>query len=163
MEPLYWNPPETAPRDRVVLCYFEIESSYAEIATWDDGFKKWMTNTCCGDPSAGFDEDELVGWLPVPLPHDQKPKQETGSAADATHYQRWPLQPIEVMQRAMSPEAFRGFLLGNVIKYQMRAGQKGGQEGAEKDRKKALQYDLWLKMAMKDSARLIDPRKDVVL
>lgn len=162
MEPLYWNPPEDAPRDRGLVCCFQLAEIYAEIAQWSHAHKKWMTSACHGDPSAGFNDDELVGWMPIPLPHNQKPKQETGSAADATHYQRWPLQPIEVMQRAMSPEAFRGFLLGNVIKYQMRAGQKGGQEGAEKDRKKALQYDLWLQMVMKDSARLIDPRKDVV-
>ena len=160
MEPLYWNPPETAPTDFNFLglfCTCGINALDFVIRSGDDQCHYWL-----GGHGGTYEISELIGWIPNPLPHNQKPKQETGSAADATHYQRWPLQPIEVMQRAMSPEAFRGFLLGNVIKYQMRAGQKGGQQGAEKDRKKALQYDLWLKMVMKDSARLIDPRKDVV-
>lgn len=53
------------------------------------------------------------------------------------------LQPIELMQETLSPEEFRGFLKGNIIKYTMRAGHKEG-ESAEKDAAKAKVYLKWL-------------------
>ena len=59
------------------------------------------------------------------------------------YYQQSAMQPIEVMQAIMTPEQFKGFLLGNIIKYRMRAGCKGDYEG---DLKKARVYAAWLKM-----------------
>ena len=40
----------------------------------------------------------------------------------------------------ISPEEFQGFCKGNVIKYTMRAGKKGGAEQAALDLKKARDY-----------------------
>lgn len=53
-----------------------------------------------------------------------------------THYKDMPIQPWDFMQACMSPEAFRGFLLGNVIKYAARHQAKGGVE----DLRKAAHY-----------------------
>ena len=51
-----------------------------------------------------------------------------------THYKTMPMQPWDVMEIVLTREQFRGFLLGNVIKYSMRAGKKEGSDDAEKAR-----------------------------
>ena len=50
----------------------------------------------------------------------------------ADHYKTMPMQPWEVMEAVLTPEEFRGFLRGNVIKYSMRAGRKAGSDDAAK-------------------------------
>ncbi len=51
-----------------------------------------------------------------------------------THYKDMPIQPWHVMEAVLSPEEFRGFLRGNVIKYALRAGRKEGTDDAGKAR-----------------------------
>lgn len=53
-----------------------------------------------------------------------------------THYKDMAIQPWDAMRAWMTPEAFRGFLLGNVIKYAARHQAKGGLE----DLRKASHY-----------------------
>ena len=48
------------------------------------------------------------------------------------HYKDMPVQPWAVMEAVMTPDEFRGFLKGNVIKYSMRAGRKEGSDDAGK-------------------------------
>lgn len=50
------------------------------------------------------------------------------------------MQSIDVMKSFMSKEAYRGFLLGNVIKYVLRYRKKNGVEDLEK----AQVYLRWL-------------------
>jgi hypothetical protein len=50
------------------------------------------------------------------------------------HYKDMPIQPWHVMEAVLSPEEFRGFLRGNIIKYSMRAGRKEGSDDAGKAR-----------------------------
>lgn len=52
------------------------------------------------------------------------------------HYKRLGIQPWDAMQAWMTPEAFRGFMAGNVIKYIARYENKNGVE----DLKKARHY-----------------------
>lgn len=40
------------------------------------------------------------------------------------HYKDLAVQPWHVMEALLSPEEFRGFLKGNMIKYAMRQGKK---------------------------------------
>ena len=54
-----------------------------------------------------------------------------------SHYKDMPMQPWEVMQSILTPEEFRGFLRGNIIKYSMRQGRKGD---ASHDADKARHY-----------------------
>lgn len=68
------------------------------------------------------------------------------------HYQG-DVQPIELMQSAMSTEAFMGFLRGNIIKYACRLGKK---DGLEKETSKILRYAQWLHEAAQ--GKKIDPR-----
>lgn len=48
------------------------------------------------------------------------------------HYKEMPVQPWAVMQAVLTPEEFRGFLKGNIIKYSMRAGRKAGSDDGGK-------------------------------
>ena len=48
------------------------------------------------------------------------------------HYKEMPVQPWAVMEAVLTPEEFRGFLKGNIIKYSMRAGRKDGSDDGGK-------------------------------
>ena len=80
-----------------------------------------------------------------------------GTSAGQNHYKSSAMQPIQVMQRIMTVEQFKGFLIGNVIKYSMRAGHK---DAVYKDYNKARQYMWWLHLV--NQGRTIDPLRDVV-
>ena len=49
-----------------------------------------------------------------------------------THYKDMPMEPWAVMEAVLTPEEFRGYLKGNVIKYAMRAGHKPGSDDGNK-------------------------------
>jgi hypothetical protein len=53
-----------------------------------------------------------------------------------THYKDMAVEPWVVMQVVLTPEEFRGYLKGNVIKYSMRQGKKADSDDAGK----ALHY-----------------------
>lgn len=43
----------------------------------------------------------------------------------ATHYELWNgFESIDVIKAVLTPEEYRGFLKGNVLKYQLRLGKK---------------------------------------
>ncbi len=75
-------------------------------------------------------------------PNVKKPgsTEDTGAADSQMHYINSAYQPLEVMQRLMSKDEFCGFLIGNAIKYMLRAGNK---DSASKDLTKARQYAYW--------------------
>lgn len=64
-----------------------------------------------------------------------------GDAIRPDHYTPGPYEAIHVMRAWMTSEEYRGFLLGNVIKYTSRCGKKGS---AAQDARKARQYLDWL-------------------
>lgn len=68
------------------------------------------------------------------------------------HYQG-DVQPIELMQSAMSKEAFMGFLRGNLIKYACRLGKK---DDVAKETTKILRYAEWLDKVAKGEK--VNPR-----
>jgi hypothetical protein len=49
-----------------------------------------------------------------------------------SHYKDMPIQPWTLMEAVLTPDEFKGFLKGNVIKYSMRAGRKEGSDDAGK-------------------------------
>ena len=81
----------------------------------------------------------------------------SGLPKDSTHYQHTLLQPLEIMQRIMSTEEFKGFLKGNILKYSIRGGNKQG-EPAEKDLGKVETYSRWLRLA--EQGKIINPMLD---
>ena len=48
------------------------------------------------------------------------------------HYQSSTIECIDALRAQMTPEEFRGFLKGNVLKYLWRERMKGGTESLEK-------------------------------
>ena len=64
---------------------------------------------------------------------------------DGTHYTDMDVQPWAVMERVLSPQEFRGYLKGCIIKYSMRQGRKQiSPHDAEKCKhymKKLAEYD----------------------
>lgn len=75
--------------------------------------------------------------------------------SDSTHYDTLH-QPIETMQANMTPEAFRGYLRGNIIKYTCRMGRKDG-EAELKKAKKIQDYAKWLVESLE--GKTINPRE----
>lgn len=58
-----------------------------------------------------------------------------------THYQVFDgVESIEIIARSMTVSEFRGFCLGNVLKYRLRAGKKSELATMEKDLNKAAFY-----------------------
>jgi hypothetical protein len=57
------------------------------------------------------------------------------------HYNRGAIQPIDFMEGSFTPDEYRGFLKGNVLKYVSRFQFKGT---AIEDLRKARQYLEWL-------------------
>jgi len=60
--------------------------------------------------------------------------------ARQAHYMSCGVQPIRFLHSTMSPEAFKGFLKGNIIKYVIREDKKNKIE----DLQKAAVYMNWL-------------------
>jgi hypothetical protein len=56
-----------------------------------------------------------------------------------SHYTAYPVEVIDIIRAVLGAEGFRAYCLGNEIKYRMRAGLKGGGNGAE-DIAKAMKY-----------------------
>lgn len=58
-----------------------------------------------------------------------------------SHYQVFEgVESIEIIARSMTVSEFRGFCLGNVLKYRLRAGKKSELATMEKDLSKAAFY-----------------------
>lgn len=70
------------------------------------------------------------------------------------HYSQCIVEPIEVMQKLFTKEQLEGFLMGNIIKYCMRAGKKGS---VKEDLDKAERYHNWLEEYRE--AGVINPRE----
>ena len=48
------------------------------------------------------------------------------------HYQSGTIECIDAIEAQLTPEEFRGFLKGNVLKYMWRERMKGGRETLQK-------------------------------
>lgn len=63
-----------------------------------------------------------------------------------THYRNCVLEPIKVMEKLFTPEEFKGFLKGCILKYRLRLGNKIGED-FDKEMAKIQRYEQWLKEA----------------
>lgn len=82
---------------------------------------------------------------PAPQPPVTNPDNcctEAPSPYHDKHYNGCIIEPILLMQKHLTKEQFEGFLLGNIIKYRVRAGHK---DDAKKDIDKAMRYEQWLR------------------
>lgn len=144
---------------RGVVKDIDLEDKYEEeVAVEFDG-----SNECFHDCN-GCCKDKHGYWLPASdlelVAHKEdvaKSDERDGTLDRQNHYKNAARQPIEFMQELMTPEAFDGFLLGNILKYRLRAGFK---DDANKDLEKAAQYAYWRELSHKGIT--IDPERDVV-
>lgn len=56
----------------------------------------------------------------------------TDSVNKVAHYNHSGIECIDAIQAALTPEEFRGFCKGNIIKYAWRERHKGGDESLQK-------------------------------
>lgn len=68
----------------------------------------------------------------------------------SAHYKQTKLEPFDVIADWFTPEEYRAFLKGNVIKYIYRAGRKGP---ADIDLMKAEDYLRRLRLTYEEAAR----------
>ena len=59
------------------------------------------------------------------------------------HYDAGGIKSLDVIRAKLTPEQYKGFLLGNVIKYSLRLNHKGQ---AKADAEKLCEYAYWLTM-----------------
>lgn len=89
-------------------------------------------------------EDKIFSFsykLELYIEESKKSKHEESDLIDKQdHYTANGIEPIEIMRQNMTQDEYRGFLLGNIIKYPLRYKRKNGLE----DLKKAKTYLTWL-------------------
>jgi hypothetical protein len=68
--------------------------------------------------------------------------EETKYDEESTYYGKGGIEVIEVIKAKLTPEQYRGFLLGNIIKYGLRANFK---DQFNRDIQKINYYSDWLK------------------
>lgn len=140
----HWNKPDLAAR-------FPVNS--AVRYSGDNPVFKGLTGTVQGYSHTGrvkvrfgIREAEVHPSVLIPLPkvgpNVEAPKTEVKS--DVTHPNHYMLfdnvEAIEVIARSMTVEQFKGYVLGNILKYRLRAGKKSELATMEKDLKKAAFY-----------------------
>lgn len=60
---------------------------------------------------------------------------------ESSYYDAGGIETLEIIKAKLTPEQYRGFLLGNVLKYACRANFKGREN---RDIEKAANYLIWL-------------------
>ena len=65
----------------------------------------------------------------------------------SSYYDAGGIETINIIRAKLTPEQFRGFLLGNALKYLSRLNYK---DNASRDAEKAFQYTKWLKEEMEE-------------
>lgn len=103
-------------------------------------------------------DDNWVGHKePIDLPQvmtESDPGDAKGSNYFDDHYAKGAIQPIEFMQETFTKEEFRGFLMGNIVKYTSRLGKK---DSTAKEAAKIKRYSEWLQKA--ENGEKINPRE----
>lgn len=66
------------------------------------------------------------------------------------HYKEMPIEPFMLMRDLLTKEEFIGFIKGNMIKYALRAGHKGGQQGSDEDVDKYYFYAQYLRETLEE-------------
>jgi hypothetical protein len=56
------------------------------------------------------------------------------------HYTAYATEVIDIIEKMLTPEEFKGYLKGNIIKYRLRAGLKGGKDIRQQDWEKSCFY-----------------------
>lgn len=96
----------------------------------------------CGCSCFVLDKVEDCRFSPEMLELVEEPTQDAVNTP--SHYLHGGIETIEVIRMMLTPEEFRGYCKGNIIKYRERAMFKGN---AEEDFAKALKYKEFMEVA----------------
>lgn len=85
--------------------------------------------------------DEVTSRTTVEAPEVESTEEPMEGVTKPNHYALFDgIEAIEIIARSMTVEQFRGYCLGNILKYRLRAGKKSELAYAEKDLAKANFY-----------------------
>ena len=88
------------------------------------GFENWLPDYAKSDNWTEHTDDS--GWVQVPNP-DLVADIDNNKAKNpnSKHYELWEnFEAIDVIKLALTDEEYKGFLKGNILKYQLRLGKK---------------------------------------
>jgi hypothetical protein len=75
------------------------------------------------------------------LIQDNEVKDDDDVVNHPSHYTQYQTEVIDIIKDCLTEEQYKGYLLGNMLKYRMRAGWKGDRE---EDLNKSNLYQDWL-------------------
>ena len=122
------------------------ESGYAVV----DDF--WGVPVMYAVKFRGSDDVIIVNGRRVTPIHEEKDKKVY--PMHDKHYRNAVVEPILVMQALFSRDEFIGFLKGNILKYRLRAGHKGGEIEMKCELDKIHVYEMWLD-TIKNGERIV--------
>lgn len=106
------------------LSYYKVKGN--SIWFYDDSQKTWLDSV--------YSRTEFLGHADTVARHEYKPKgspiaQDALKGTDPVnhpkHYAIAPgVEAIDIIKASLTPEQFEGYLLGNFLKYRLRAGDK---------------------------------------
>jgi hypothetical protein len=105
--------------------FFMVATVHCSVTHPEDGIRVFIEE----QPGTWYDEEELE------LHREDDvftPRPEPDMVNSPDHYKAGGMEPWEYMQMKLTPEEFRGYLKGNIIKYLSRAELKNGAEDYRK-------------------------------
>jgi len=85
------------------------------------------------DPPCNTCDSDCKNWIGI---------EEQDNVNSPEHYKAFPVEVIDIIKYTLTTEQFKGYCLGNEIKYRMRAGIKNPEKTLE-DIQKAEVYRKW--------------------
>lgn len=77
----------------------------------------------------------------------------------SSYYDAGGIEVIEIIKAKLTPEQYKGYLLGNALKYQCRMMHKHSGEDIARDADKAANYSRWLADTYKSKVKVRKPIK----
>lgn len=132
----------------------KLDAQWCNPTTWrhagSGARRAWDFNPWTGQPRDSRDVESdpfgyaiwMLAWGDMPAAHPRgishedaarpAPRAADGVIDKAVQYNAGGVECIDAIQAALTPEEYRGFLKGNVIKYTWREKHKGGEESLKK-------------------------------
>lgn len=122
---------------QVVNLLVEQNTDRLDSTTCADGINCFMV-ACSECP---LDVKRLTIGEVRAMKDSKAPSVDDDGVKQPSHYQLFEgVEAIEVITRSMTQEMFKGYCLGNILKYRLRAGKKSELATLEKDMAKAAFY-----------------------
>lgn len=121
------------------------ELEYVTDENIRDGMKRSGFNYCNVSRNKDLSKYHIIEDKEIIKHTPETPKLDPSEEITRTKHYDTSVQPINAMQANLSHEAFRGYCLGNIVKYCLRFGRKNG-EGIQKEANKIADYAEFLRV-----------------